>query len=328
MSKGDVNIVKDLEKEKILYLVNSQKYFPYHYLRNIEREKFVNFLMSNVQSDINKESTTLFIYESQQKIRGLLLLQHLDWDSKIFGFPCARIKYLMSDEADDNSYIKSALLKSTLEYAKKKNVQFIDIHLEPLDIEGIKVVSNQGFFLIATHNHHVWDFRTNFTLNRTPQTCIRVATIKDLPEMQTQIELLIPKHNRFFLDNMLRKTNKIEMFFQEWLKNSLLGRAELFIVAEEENRIIGYTTIVVDREARETLGVTIGSVELTGVTPFCRNKGVCLDMIAYSINWAISNHLDILEGVTHVSNAPANIVPSTLQARILGAHHTFHWHND
>ncbi len=327
MTHSNVREVNHIKSDDLLPLIKVQKIFPFGYIRNIEREQFVNYLNHEIQGVLNKDAIP-FIYEENNIIRGILILQLLKWDTEIFGFPCARIRFLLSDESEESQRIKFELVSYLIKWAKGKKIQFIDIHISPMDLNGVYALTENHFRLIATHIHHVWDFRKDFILLREPQTPIRIATMNDLPNIKKFAELFIPKHNRFFMDDKLRSTNKIPFMFQEWLTHSLLGRADCFLIAEMNNQIVGYTTLVVEKETKKTLGITIADVELTGVIPDNQNRGVLLDMINFSVHWVQKSGYDIMTGMVHVCNAPANIVPPKLQSRILGAHHTFHWHTE
>ncbi len=317
--------ITDIRKGELSYLLGRQSYFPYDYLREITKEQFVAYLLHGIEKKCLMGSLLLTAWENN-KLMGLLVLQELKWDSEIFGFGCARISYFFALPSEQEFAVKDCLLEKSLEYAREKNISFIDINVHPLDFSTLDVLSKYHFHLIGTHIHHVWDFRKYFSLEREANTSIRIAHQNDVGILEKLSADFIPKHNRFLLDEKLRKTNRVPIMFREWLKNSVLGRAQCVLLAEIENQVVGYTTIVVDSSSRETLGIVIANVELTGVLPHSRNKGILRDMITTAVKWAHSNKIDILEGVVHVSNAPANIVPPELKSRVLGAHHTFHWH--
>ncbi|HOK09194.1 MAG TPA: hypothetical protein PLT82_07975 [Candidatus Hydrogenedens sp.] len=327
MSTVEISLCKSIRKEDLLNLLERQKIFPYDYIRGITKEQFISYMYKEIKNCSGK-NVNFFVAYNKNQVQGLLILQLLPWDSTIFGFPCARIKYILANESDTDYEIKLALISKMVAWAKEHAIQFIDVHISPIDLHGIKALTKNHFNLIATHIHHVWDFRNNFVLERTHHIPIRIATLDDLPKLEQLTEKFIPPLNRFFLDEKIRNTNKVPVMFHEWLKNSLLGRAKCFLVAEIDNQIVGYTTVTVDEEIKHTLGVVIGDVELTGVISDSQNRGVCLDMITFAVHWAQANKLDIMEGVIHISNSPANVVPPKLNARMLGAHHTFHWHAD
>jgi len=316
-----------IEENELLQLIELQEHFPYDYIRGISKDKFIAYLFSNIKKALIKEGIAFASYDNR-RLNGLLILQPLKWDSEIFGFSCARIKYLLSDESETSYEIKKSLVSFTQTWAKEQGFQFVDISLLPLDLTGIDAITENSFHLIATHIHHVWDFRKKFTLSREVTNSIRIATLADMHYLEQLAEEFIPAHNRFLLDKKIKETGKVPLFFREWLKNSLLGRARCVLVAEDSNQLIGYTTITVDEESKSTLGIVIGDVELTGVLRSHQSKGVYLDMITMAVRWAQKNNIDIMEGVIHISNSAANVVPPRLNANMIGAHHNFHWHAD
>lgn len=318
--------VTQIDPSQITSILMQQDNLPYDYIRDIGKESLVDYFTNDILNHFGEKDTVTLVCKEQTHILGFLIIQKLSWDSEIFGFPCARIKYILSINNKDTYSVKSRLVKEALVYAKSKDIKFIDCHLHPLDFTGIKSLIKNNFDLIATHIHHVWDFRKDFKLNYKPSTPIKLADSNDLPLLESISNEIIPYHNRFNLDKEMKKTGKIPILFKEWLKNSLLGRAKCVLLAIENDKVIGYTTIVIKENTKDFLGITIADVELTGVLPSTRNKGVYRDMIITAVEWARENYIDIMEGVIHVCNAPANVVPPQLNARVLGAHHTFHWH--
>lgn len=318
--------VVQIDPSHIASILMQQDNLPYDYIRGIGKESLVNYLTRDITNQQEGCDFIIFTCKELNTFLGFLIIQRLNWDSKIFGFPCARIKYLLSINNHDSHIIKNLLVREALLYAKSEGIKFIDCHLHPLDFTGIEALIKSNFKLIATHIHHVWDFRKDFKLNYKPSTPIKLADSSDLPLLESISNEIIPYHNRFNLDKEMKRTGKIPILFKEWLKNSLLGRAKCVFLAIENDKVIGYTTIVIKENTKDFLGITIADVELTGVLPSTRNKGVYRDMIITAVEWARENYIDIMEGVIHVCNAPANVVPPQLNARVLGAHHTFHWH--
>ncbi len=324
-----VTLIKHIEPQSIITILEQQRCLPYDYIRGVEKSNLFSYFLKDIMELLKKENSLCFLSKIDNTVGGFLITQILKWDSDIFGFPCARIKYLFSIDDPNHSFnIKNSLVKEMLNWAKEKKIKFIDCHLHPLDLSGINSLTKNGFEIIATHIHHVWDFRKDFSLAYVPKTYVKFANIEDLPLLESISPDIIPLYNRFNLDEKIRETGKVPILFNEWLKNSLLGRAKCVLLAIEDNRVVGYTTVVVDDHSHDTLGLTLADVELTGVVPNTRNKGIYRDMIITAVNWAKANNIDIMEGVIHICNAPANVVPPQLNARVLGAHHTFHWHAD
>jgi|GEM_PF-1241100 len=328
MTNIKVQRIDNVTDNDILRLVECQKFYPYDYIRGIDKISLVSYLYSDIQKLIQRKSVYIFgAFDNKDNVCGLLLIEYLNWDSEIFGFPCARIHYLLVEEGENAYGIKKILLSETLVWAKKQNIKFMDLYSHPLDLSRIKAIVENHFDLIATHLHHVWDFRTHFKLEHKITTPIRPATLEDMDRLINIDFSIFPKHSRFYLDEKLRATNRVPVMFQQWLKNSLLGsRAKGVWIVEMDDQIVGYITSVEDESTKDTLGIRITKGDMVGVLPNTRNKGIYTDMVAEMIYWAQDYGADILEVAIHVCNAPANSLTSQLQSRIWGAHHNFHWH--
>ncbi len=328
MTSIRVQQVNNITKEDLLRLAECQKFYPYDYIRGIDKLAYISYLCSDINKLLTRD--TIFIFsaiDNRDKVCGLLLIETLKWDTEIFGFPCARIHYLLTDE-DENAYeVKRGLLAETVLWAREQNIKFMDIYCHPLDFTRVKAIMENHFDLIATHIHHVWDFRKDFKLEHRITVPIRRATVEDLNNLENIDFSIFPKHSRFYLDEKLMATGKVPVMFKHWLRNSVLGsRAKGVWIVEMDNQIVGYITSIEDEGTKDTLGIRITKGDMVGVMPFTRNKGIYTDMVATMIYWAQEYGADILEVAIHVCNAPANSLTSQLQSRVCGAHHNFHWH--
>lgn len=326
-----VQQINNITKEDLLRLAEYQKFYPYDYIRGIDKSDYISYLCSDINKLLLRD--TIFILsaiDNRDKVCGLLLIETLKWDTEIFGFPCARIHYLLAEENDDYEDVyelKRSLLLEAVLWAKRQNIKFMDICCHPLDFTKVKAIMINHFDLVATHIHHVWDFRKEFKLEHKITVPIRRTTVEDLNNLENIDFSIFPKHSRFYLDEKLMATGRVPVMFKHWLRNSVLGiRAKGVWIVEMDNQIVGYITTIEDEGTKDTLGLRITKVDMTGVMPFSRNKGIYKDMIATMIYWAQEYGADIFEVVSHVCNAPANSVTSQLQSRVCGAHYTFHWH--
>jgi len=328
MSTIHIRPIEAISDNDLLRLAECQNFYPYDYIRGIDKSAYISYIYSDIQSLIKRDTVSIFCaFDSTDKVCGFILAEQLHWDSEIFGFPCARIHYLLAEENEIAYWIKKNLLTEVVLWAKEHHVKFMDIYSHPLDFSRVKAIVENGFALIATHIHHVWDFRTGFKLEHKITVPIRPATKEDMDNLVNIDFSIFPRYSRFYLDEKLMATGKVPVMFKHWLKNSLLGiRAKGVWIVEMDNQIVGYITSVEDERTKDTLGIRITKGDMVGVLPNVRNKGIYTDMVATMIYWAQNYGADILEVAIHACNAPANSLTSQLQSRVCGAHYNFHWH--
>lgn len=323
-----VQKIDNIVDEDLQRLVTCQKFYPYDYIRGIDKSAYISYVYSDIKKLLNRDTVHTFsALDSKDKICGLLFVEILKWDTEIFGFPCARTHYLLTEENETAYWIKQNLLAEVVHWAKKQNIKFMDTYSHPLDFSRVKAITENHFDLIATHIHHVWDFRREFELKHKITVPIRRATPEDLNNLENLDFSIFPRYSRFYLDGKLMATGKVPIMFKHWLRNSVLGtRAKGVWIVEMDNKIVGYITSIEDEGTKDTLGIRITKGDMVGVLPAERNKGIYTDMVATMIYWAQEYGADILEVAIHACNAPANSLTSQLQSRVCGAHYNFHWH--
>lgn len=84
----------------------------------------------------------------------------------------------------------------------------------------------------------------------------------------------------------------------QWLRNSLNGRAALFLVGQNDSNIAGYVTGLLDNEANQ------GEIELVGTLPEFRGRRIASRILKYAIAW-YSTRVDLLTVRTQATNFPA-----------------------
>ncbi|MGC9054160.1 MAG: hypothetical protein ACP5KS_09780 [Candidatus Hydrogenedens sp.] len=240
--------IENIANDDLQRLAECQNFYPYDYIRGIDKSAYISYIYSDIQKLMKRDTVCIFCaFDNVGKVRGFILVEQLEWDSKIFGFPFARIHYLLAEENEDAYWVKKTLLTEIVLWAKKHNIQFMDIYSHPLDFSRIKAIMVNGFDLIATHIHHVWDFRTGFNLNHEITVPIRPATKEDMDNLVNIDFSIFPKHSRFYLDTKLMATGKVPEMFKHWLRNSVLGiRAKGVWIVEMDKQIVGYITSVED----------------------------------------------------------------------------------
>lgn len=326
MKKIKTEILSSLDHDELTDILCEQTTYPYDYIRCIDKRSLISYYHCLISKYFNQPDSKFFIAKDNNLLLGFINLKLLKWDSDILGFKCARVTHIISRNFANSLEIKKNLLSEALSWSTKNNIKFIDCHIHPLELSGIGALAHYNFSIITTHLHHIWDLRGIHNLDPPTQYPIRVATWEDLPRLISIVPEIIPKYSRFVLDEKIYNTGKVISFFEKWIISLLKERAKCFVIAELDEKVVGYAGVVLDEMSREHLGLNIGNIELIGVSKSARGRGIYRDIIKFILSWAKQIGLDILKIVIHACNAPANVVPPQLNARVLGAHHTFHWH--
>ena len=176
---------------------------------------------------------------------GLISIQDLPWDSKIFNIPMASITEFIVDPDKGAKYeIGKTLLEKAIYWARQNRYKFLLCKTYSDDIKNIHILENQGFSLVDTLLDYVVDFRKTPFEKIPIQSSSEDITIRyALPDDEYELALLakdsFQNHfGRYHSDPHFSKEQAIEVY-AEWMRSSLHGYADYFVVAEIEGRIAG-----------------------------------------------------------------------------------------
>lgn len=105
---------------------------------------------------------------------------------------------------------------------------------------------------------------------------IRAAVERDLEHLDRDLSSQ-PWRSRFERDPAYAP-ERVRELKRRWLRNSLNGRADLFVVADAAGEPTGYLTGLLESDRR-------GRIELVGTVPSHRRQGVAGRLVAYALAW-------------------------------------------
>jgi ribosomal protein S18 acetylase RimI-like enzyme len=111
-----------------------------------------------------------------------------------------------------------------------------------------------------------------------------------------------PKIDKFYADKL----------HAQWGENSVLGKAaDTVILAEEDNKIIGFVTCKIS-DLKSSLGIKIGTIVLVATAVESQGKGIGTRMLKASLNWFAEQGCDLVEVGTQEANLAASKLYTSL----------------
>lgn len=186
--------------------------------------------------------------------------QFLQWDTDFFG---RRIAKVTSSQLDEK------LVESIYAWSESNHIDCLYFLASAEDIATIRLAEELGFRLVEIRlnmERSLKDWNPATRPRSATGISIRQGTEQDIPRLQE-----IARHSyydsRFYFDRCFSE-DSWRAYYATWVKKSFTGGAQIALVAEYEERIIGYITGLI--EANDP---TRGQYELTGVDPAARNLG-------------------------------------------------------
>ncbi len=237
-------------------------YYPYHYLSHfgVNEDLLKEYLLVDMLQFLHKGNIV-------ENAASFGLWQEQAWDTKIFGFPVGRI-YQVAGTLDQKIAMQSRmqLLKQMLQ--QTKHLSYLTCRVRGGDIVTQQALEKSGFIKIDSI---LWLLADLQKKQFTEDADIRIANENDV-DSAMEIARTVFRYSRFYKDIITRP--KYGIAHAQWAKNCIVGSAaDQAIVAEEGNKIVGFSSYKIDELTTILFGKRIGFVVLVGVDEAYVGKG-------------------------------------------------------
>ncbi len=194
----------------------------------------------------------------------------LEFDTEIFGVSMGRIDWVAAQ--DLNAPERVAVLQFLLERAEQLGIEQLSFRLSALDVPLIHAAENAGFRLLTVFTGLCKAVPAKSAL-QSAEVELRPAQEVDLGTLLSITDEAFATGTRFHLDQRLM--GKARHLHRRWIENCVNGVvADQVFVAEEQGGVIGYITARSDKLSAETMGKSMGTIDLFAVRRDARGKGV------------------------------------------------------
>jgi len=286
----------------------------------------------------------VFTSGNGNRIDAVSLITELDWDTRILGFPTARILYAngfggATDVGRINSFSK--VINESLELARSKKIRLIDARVSTEDLFISRALEASGFHLVDVLvtlgaaskkfdnilSRSKYD-RLDNVLDFGDGLIVRSMRQSDVPALAHISEISYGDHtmiqDRFFLEPIIAE-DRAQDIFREWFENLARNHEEggaMVLVAEVNGVESGYLGI-------EAMAPISGSKwwkdTLNAVAPEARGRGVYRALVMSAFDYAKNHGAAGL--ITKTQSSTNRVINSWLHsgADVLESFATLHW---
>lgn len=235
---------------------------------------------------------------------GLACWTSLAWDTQMFGFPAARLDFLLVQRGA-TSEIQHHLIAAVLERARKHGIRHLISRVDSSNLEVIDAFEQAGFETIdEIETFSLQPVRRSDMPDFTQDITTRLFAEPDLEQI-LQIARSSYVFDRFHSDAAI-DSRIADRIHEEWMRNSCRGSAaDAVVVAAEGSTVLGYATCKADRESRRHLGLGIGSIVLVATAEHARKRGVARACTMAAVRWFQDRGSEAIQVGTQRRNLPA-----------------------
>jgi GNAT superfamily N-acetyltransferase len=281
-------------------LLRASNVLPTHISNDIPNASSENLGVSRVRGLVAGKNTSTWVARSGDGTLGGVSLTELNWDSEQLGIPAARLDFLVSgQEAESN--VKGALLEASL---SRSSALHVTARVDSRDLSTIHVLEQHGFITVDAILTFAKQSIPGPVELQTDSLQIRLATSGDA-EAAGDLARTAFVYDRFHADPAIPSSvaNKLH---QDWVRNSCTGKAaDAVLLACDHGRLAGFVTCKIQRDSKEMLGKSVGTIVLVATALEFRGRGVARLTTMASLAWFHSVGVDIVEVGTQLRNLPA-----------------------
>jgi len=293
----------------------------------VSQDVYANFIFSEINEIISTGGFVLIAKEVND-IVGLVSLNRSDWDSQHFAIKMSKIDHLLaSGDYLESTHIKKRLLSSLIAKCCKKLLLHISIRINKEDLSSIHALESQNFKLmdfLVTYSIDLRKHQKNPIQSKYLIRSIKPDEISEIGKMAFDcFNENILATDRFHADSTLSKIKSSEVY-AEWVINSGKDPLSTVLVAETDGKPIGFNVCTINYSLSNKIGLRIGTMALTAVDCYARNKLVATSLLNAAIDW-FTDKVDIIETGGQVSNYPIQKAWTSIGLEIVRSQCTFHW---
>lgn len=259
--------------------------------------------VDSVHERVLSADTKALILRDGDRVVGLAAWTRLSLESQWFGFPAARLDYLIAaGEYPTQCQVKEHLLKAMLEQGMADGVRHLSVRAAATDLSSIHTLENSGFIWTDGLITYGRDLRRGgWAVPNAPRYAIRHATPADLSELAILASTAYT-FDRLHADPAV-PTAAADRLHAVWLENSLKPQStDQVLVAIDSEGIAGYSVYRISQFTQPYFGSPWGIWVIAATASRARGTGVAKTLCLTMLDWHRDQGVRIVEGGTQLAN--------------------------
>lgn len=266
----------------------------------VREGSFVAYYEAIIKDALTANFSNSIVVENSKSPQAMVLFEYLPWDTAIFRKRMARLDYFLASDGCGASS-RDKVVKKALLIARQNRVAFLSAKVGTGDFQAAQILEGRGFILA--------DIQVTFSVSVDRLAAGQIhKNIRSWRASDLTDAVKIAKDsfifNRFFNDPRLDKKCAGNMY-GEWVRNACLKNPQGVLVWQENSRIRGFIICKSDRFSENSLGLSIGHIDLVAVDDKSKGKGIGTHLARAALEKFKTEGADIVEVRTQHANVPA-----------------------
>jgi hypothetical protein len=304
-------------------IFESSDNLPYQYHADLQRERLVDYHFEKSREAVAAGKVKLYGAMVEDRPLGLLLLEHLPWDTEVLGFSTYGIRDLIVPGGTVQDDLASELIAFAMESCRSEGGRLLVAKTDPAAQYIVRTLGLAGFEHMSTLVFFGYDIRRGGIPPVKGPFVYRPFEQADLESLEeTARESFAGHFDRFTSDPRIPHESA-KRVHSEWVSNSCRGYADQVFVGLDGDRVIAFGTWKFEKGGYEGIGARIARYDLGAVSPDYWGKGVFKGLTATAMQW-LAGKVDLIEGPTNLRNYAIQRGLTSLGWRLIGSRYNYH----
>ncbi len=292
------------------------------------REHVESRWLDEIAELLSNEQAAGLVAQMRGTTRGFAIWAPLPWESALLGKSMWAIRHIdIASGVRDRDSIATELVGEVVCRAGAQDAAFLLCKTTSVDTAIIHALESHGFRLMDTLLNFIFDFRAGGQKGDVSHVsegfALRLATSSDIESLVDIAHASFTEHfGRFHADPRIGRVAATRIY-EEWIRSCATGWADWILVAEQGNRIAGYSAWKQPSALDRRHGIRIGHFNIAGVHPDFFRRGIFGALTREGME-RLRSSVDWIEGPTHIDNHAVQRGWLRLGWQIAGAQHSFH----
>jgi hypothetical protein len=205
-------------------------------------------------------------------LSSLILYENLPWETNILGRKAAALSLILSaPESSNEEKILEAMIAEAVDSVRDNGTELITAKVYTTDIVSIHALEQNGFLLMDTVVEAIYKYSEESIRQIRPSDfTLRLAGTRDIAELRGVAVAAFTQHfGRFHADPKIGQKAATNLY-AEWIQSCIEGWGDWVFVAEQQNRIAGFSVWKKPSLAESKHQLNIGHYNIAAIHPeFC-----------------------------------------------------------
>lgn len=317
--------VDHYSRDDVHSFLSNAGYKKFNLWPNATDKRAADFLFS----EINKIHSTgkIIAVSGPGGITSLLAVNPLDWDTRHYGFKCAKIEYLLTDKSAGNSVREKSLDKLLVkfrQYCGKSKIKFAFVSADTNDFIVNLALQKAGFRYVLTWLDGI--FRSFDKIPKIKEKAdIGIIKPKEIDCLKKISARYYFKGGRFYLDRNFNK-ELVDKMYGELIPFSFKNNC-LMLVYRVRGKPVGVFICKKIVSYGNFLNLSVAPLNFLVVDPGFRNKQVACNLFIRTLEY-LKDTSDLVTTEVDSTNLPSINLHVKLGFRFNYTHNIYHWWNN